>query len=84
MPRLGGDEFAVLCCGDSSDAAEVALRIRQSLEEPFEIEGHIVEISVSIGVAFGADGLDEEVLGAADRALFEAKAGGRSTVRQAR
>jgi PleD family two-component response regulator len=28
--------------------------------------------------------LDEEVLGAADRALFEAKAGGRSTVRQAR
>jgi PleD family two-component response regulator len=28
--------------------------------------------------------LDEEVLGVADRALFEAKAGGRSTVRQAR
>lgn len=83
VSRLGGDEFAVLCDGASDEEAlEVAERIRASLEEPFDLDGRKVQISVSIGLAMGTGGLDEEVLGQADRALLEAKSSGRATVRR--
>lgn len=80
--RLGGDEFAVLCANSGvEEALAVAHRIRDSLAEPFEVEGQIITISVSIGVASSDRALDSTVLHAADQALFRAKEAGRSTVR---
>jgi cyclic di-GMP phosphodiesterase Gmr len=85
VARLGGDEFAVLCVGAGpEEATEVAERIRVALLLPFAIEAGEVTIGVSIGVAVGADGLDEELLSRADAALGEAKASGRANVKVAK
>ncbi len=42
--------------------------------DPFEVAGTTVDIGISIGIAHGDDGLTEDTLDAADRALYEQKA----------
>jgi diguanylate cyclase (GGDEF)-like protein/PAS domain S-box-containing protein len=84
VARLGGDEFAVLCEGASAaDAAEVAARIQAALDQPVVVDGSEVKVGVSIGVAHTHGTLDEALVDAADGALAEAKAAGRSTYRVA-
>jgi diguanylate cyclase (GGDEF)-like protein/PAS domain S-box-containing protein len=85
VARLGGDEFAVLCEGASpGDAAEVADRIHAALDRPVIVDGSEVTVGVSIGIAHSPGPLDEALVDAADVALAEAKAAGRSTYRVAR
>jgi diguanylate cyclase (GGDEF)-like protein/PAS domain S-box-containing protein len=80
--RLGGDEFALVQVGVTDlQAVEVlAARLTDSLARPFHWEGRRIETSCSIGVAvFPEDGTsDEELLRAADVALYQGKAGGRN------
>ena len=82
--RLGGDEFVVLMENVASleQAHSAALHIGQVVRSPFEVEGVARSVSVSVGVAFSADGTDEptELLNAADRAMYRAKGDGRATV----
>ncbi|GEM_PF-1198909 len=80
--RLGGDEFAIVL-GDMDNqdySILVANRIVKSLSQPFEIEGHIIEIGASVGIAlFQAGEVSIERLQfEADSALYCAKAGGRN------
>ena len=81
VARLGGDEFAVLCPQLSDDAAAVAIaeRVVAALEEPFLIDDVEVTIGASVGIATMAPArLDaDELLDAADRALYQAKGDGR-------
>jgi diguanylate cyclase (GGDEF)-like protein len=85
VARLGGDEFAVLCEGASPvDATEVADRIQAALDRPVIVDGSAVTVGVSIGIAHSRGPLDEALVDAADGALAEAKAAGRSTYRVAR
>lgn len=81
VARLGGDEFAVLCPQLSDDAAAVAIaeRVVAALEEPFVVGSVEVTIGASVGIATTAPGrLDaDELLDAADRALYRAKGDGR-------
>ena len=53
VSRIGGDEFAVLTlpCVSEGEAVERAAAVASVLSRPFEIEGHLVDCSVSIGVA---------------------------------
>ena len=78
VARLGGDEFAVIQMGlrEREDAATLARRLVQKLREPFLIEGDRVTIGASVGVAVRpCDGRSgEELMKAADLALYEAKA----------
>ncbi len=84
IARLGGDEFAVLCADATlSDAEAVANRVRHAICQPFVVDAKRVDISVSIGIAASAADLNEDVLGMADRALFEAKASGGARICQA-
>jgi diguanylate cyclase len=81
VARLGGDEFVVLLPEADSDAARaVAERLAAVVgESPLEIDGRVVELRVSIGVAmFDEDGIppEQELLAAADRAMYLAKASG--------
>ncbi len=77
VARLGGDEFAVLLPGvaGAHDAIEVAGRIRAALAEPFRLEGVLMDVDVSIGIAFApVHGRDvESLLRRADVAMYVAK-----------
>jgi diguanylate cyclase (GGDEF)-like protein len=81
LARLGGDEFAVIVPAIQSRAAleTVATRLADAVGEPCEITGHQIRSSVSIGIAVGpADGeTADDLLMAADLALYAVKAGGR-------
>ncbi len=85
VARLGGDEFAVLLAsGEQQPTAEaVACRLVEALSRPYELDGHQILIGASIGIAVGpADGrTTNELLIAADLALYAAKAAGRGTYR---
>jgi diguanylate cyclase (GGDEF)-like protein len=69
--RLGGDEFAVLL-GDGDEPSRIADRIIAALGERFEIAGHDVSISASVGIASGREEA-ETVLRNADLAMYAAK-----------
>lgn len=81
--RLGGDEFAILLPGGRDGGAACAAELIARIAEPYEIDGHLVIIGASIGVALApADGADPDTLiKRADIALYRAKAEGRGTYR---
>jgi diguanylate cyclase (GGDEF)-like protein len=85
LARLGGDEFAVIVPTFVSRAALEAstLRLAKAVSEPYELDGHRVCTNVSIGIAVGpGDGETvDDLLMAADLALYAVKAGGRGTYR---
>jgi diguanylate cyclase (GGDEF)-like protein len=80
ITRFGGDEFVVLQTGTErrQDAEWLAQRVARALKEPFEIEGHRMDIGASIGIAMAPhDGVDvDQLLKKADMALYAAKNGG--------
>src|SRR5450631_2357409 len=84
LARIGGDEFAIVKPKiDSLDeATNLALRIAAAVAEPFIIDGVTAEFGVGIGIAVAPnDGTyPEELIRRADRALYRAKAAGRSCV----
>jgi predicted signal transduction protein with EAL and GGDEF domain len=81
--RLGGDEFAVLLEGVAGEeaAVEVARRICDALRPPLQIDGERVVLGASIGVVVAEEGATaEELLRAADVALYRAKDAGKGRV----
>jgi diguanylate cyclase (GGDEF)-like protein len=85
LARFGGDEFVILCATAINDdeAAALADRIVDELEEPYDIDGHEVIIGASVGIAVSPrDGVDtDHLLKNADMALYRAKADGRGAWR---
>ncbi|MEX6507890.1 PleD family two-component system response regulator [Jiella sp. M17.18] len=83
--RFGGEEFAVLMQGADREAAmALAERIRRSVcDEPFDIAGQQIAVTISQGVAsFSADSKQDAAatFRSADAALYAAKRGGRNRV----
>lgn len=81
VARFGGDEFIILCRETSrQDAAEIAVDILDYFQEPFEVGGHHLSVTASMGIAVAPqDGRDrDEILQHADMALYHAKNGGRN------
>ena len=80
--RIGGDEFTVLLEGvkDLTVVLRTAGRIQKQLTRPFNLDGHAVFTSASIGIALSAPGYDqpEEILRDANTAMHRAKALGRA------
>ena len=84
LARTGGEEFTVLLPDTPvAAAAQLAERLRQDVERAEVVfEGHVLRITVSIGLAVidpGDDGIDA-VLSRTDQALYRAKDGGRNRV----
>ncbi|WP_265519764.1 putative bifunctional diguanylate cyclase/phosphodiesterase [Nitratireductor luteus] len=80
IARLGGDEFAALLPGnDERQAKAVAGLLVSAISEPYDFAGQRCEVGASIGLALGPQhgARPEELLGAADLALYRAKAAGR-------
>jgi len=82
VARLGGDEFTVILPSlrERDDATSVADKIIAALGQPFTLGGHTVGVGVSIGIAlFPEHGNSvEQLLNAADHAMYLAKKGGRN------
>ncbi len=83
VARLGGDEFIVTITdiARGEDAARIARRIMDAMNEPFKLEEHEVFVTVSIGISlYPHDGKDvETLLKNADSAMYHAKDAGRGT-----
>jgi predicted signal transduction protein with EAL and GGDEF domain len=84
-PRLGGDEFAVILAPieKPTEAIRLANRVLELFDPPFDVAGHQIVISTSIGIAFAPeDGTDnDQILKNADLALYRAKVDGRGVYR---
>jgi diguanylate cyclase (GGDEF)-like protein len=81
--RLGGDEFAILVeeVEDIGVACNLGERIVEALQFPFDVEGQVVRLGISVGVAFTTHDIGaEELLHGADLAMYSAKAAGKNCV----
>ncbi len=83
LARLGGDEFAVVVPSFVTRAAieVLATGLIVAISQPYEIDGYRIRSNVSIGIAIGPqDGESvDDLLMAADLALYSVKAGNRGT-----
>lgn len=80
VSRMGGDEFVVLAeeCGPDA-LSRLADRLLAACDAPVDVDGTLLQVGLSIGVARGTaadDGLDR-LLRAADAAMYRAKAEGK-------
>jgi diguanylate cyclase (GGDEF)-like protein len=82
--RIGGDEFVLLLTHlpRPDVAAKVAERIVESFSESFNLEGHEVHVTTSVGISlYPHDGEEAETLMKnADTAMYEAKRKGRNNL----
>ena len=86
VARLGGDEFCVLLpeINGPQSADIVARRILDSLRAPLVVDGREVVLGASIGVAVNSEEHQqpEQLLRAADLALYQAKRSGKACFRR--
>ena len=95
LARFGGDEFVVFVDGTtkySDDTGEIRLgplnparvaeRLQRSVQDPVMIDGHEVVVTASIGFATNSESgiTADDMLRAADAAMYRAKAGGRDRI----
>jgi two-component system cell cycle response regulator len=85
--RYGGEEFVIILSGtEQKTAAEVAERIRQTIEtHEFVFEEKKIAVTVSMGVATRLEYENDwkQIYDRADRALYLAKQSGRNCVKAA-
>jgi diguanylate cyclase (GGDEF)-like protein len=86
LTRQGGDEFAVIMTDTTNpltEAAALAGRLIEAVSEPFLIDDHHVAVGLSVGIAVAPGDSDDpdDLLKAADLALYRAKNDGRGTYR---
>ncbi|UBV44708.1 diguanylate cyclase (plasmid) [Deinococcus taeanensis] len=88
VARLAGDEFVVLIRTIEDHTLDtLAPRLLQALERPVHIQNVQVRVQASLGFILPAPGLSaDEVLAAADQAMYDAKRAGKHTfvIRDAR
>ncbi len=81
VARLGGDEFTILLedLASTEDAIDVARRVQEAVTQPFNIGGHEVFTTASIGIALSNTGYEraEDLLRDADTAMYRAKLEGK-------
>jgi len=77
VARLGGDEFGIVLTGSIEECDRVGHRIVGAFDAPFPVDGHMLSIRPSVGMAFAdADGsaiTAETLLKQADTAMYSAK-----------
>lgn len=76
VARIGGDEFVVVAVGVTDDQAALSLaaKLAEAVSRPLTVDGANLLPRISIGVAMARPGQNpEDVLAAADRALYRQK-----------
>lgn len=81
VARLGGDEFTVILPGipTAQDATRVATKLLTMLAKPFELNGHLISITSSVGISLYPNQASdlETLLKEADNAMYRAKESGK-------
>lgn len=82
LARMGGDEFAIVLTDllPHADPGHIAHKIVSALTDAFDLGGHKVFVSASIGISLypqDAEGFDD-LLKLSDQAMYEAKSNGRN------
>jgi len=82
VARLGGDEFVILVEGDydPAEVVRIAERVQQKFSIPFELQGHEIYSSASIGILHAAEKHEtaEDMMRDADTAMYQAKRAGKA------
>ncbi|MBK6749203.1 MAG: EAL domain-containing protein [Acidobacteria bacterium] len=82
VARLGGDEFTILVEGtyDEREVTRIAERIQQKFGMPFNLDGHEVYSSASIGILHASHKhlTSEDMMRDADTAMYQAKRAGKA------
>ena len=82
LARQGGDEFTIVLpeLAQREDASVIAKKFLECLHKPFDLDGHEVHISASIGIAVYPDDGEsiDELLRHADIAMYQVKALGKN------
>ncbi len=82
VARLGGDEFTVLVEGDfeESEVIKIAERLQVKFAEPFDLSGHEIYSSASIGILHRSENhlTPEDMMRDADTAMYQAKRAGKA------
>ncbi|UGQ47811.1 putative bifunctional diguanylate cyclase/phosphodiesterase [Massilia endophytica] len=85
LARLGGDEFTILLpeLDRVDDALNVAHRVRDAMRRPFNLDGHEIFVTASIGISlYPEDGEDcTSLLKYADTAMYHAKNCGKNNAK---
>ena len=85
VARLGGDEFMIALWHviGFDDTAKVAAKVIDAVSKPYDIDGHAVTVTASVGASvYPAHGEDADALmKTADAALYIAKRAGKNTYR---
>ena len=84
VARLGGDEFVLIVrdATDMDDVIGVADKVASAVRERIDLGSGTCELSASVGVSLFPDDGDsyEDLLRAADRAMYNAKQAGKSRI----
>lgn len=85
VSRYGGDEFVILLAeiADPQDASRCAAKVKAAFETPFEVCGHQLLLTTSIGIACFPESTSDAsaMVQCADTAMYEAKLTGRNSYR---
>ena len=77
LARFGGDEFVVALPGGLEASAPLGHAIVAELAAPTPVDGHVLALSASVGLAVAADPTRaEDAVLSADTAMYAAKRGG--------
>ena len=79
--RYGGDEFNLLLvdAGDKEELGRIADKLLQAVTEPAFVEGEVISVTLSMGIAIAAGGENvEDLLRKADAAMYAAKKAGKN------
>ncbi len=79
LARLSGDEFVIVCpeIDEEHEVEGIAARVDHAFSVPFTLEGILVHVTASIGVAFANSGdSPEQILHNADSGMYQVKRSG--------
>jgi diguanylate cyclase (GGDEF)-like protein len=86
LARIGGDEFTLILDNVQTwaDGDKAAVSVLEVLKEPFELDGHSIRMTASIGISIFPDHGNEggQLLQQADCAMFAAKRNGKNRIVQ--